>query len=211
MKKKLLLCLSLIAGVGLHAQITWKTQDLKGRILMVKTTSYEFVEKFGELERGDHQGSTSIFFDAKGYATKTFSFYNQNEGRDDTSKLTTYNYGFNESNQLREINELEGYRTLNYKTKFKYSPEGKLLEKNIYNSDGSLYERYIYKEEDGKLIEKQVDEQGEVVSPFEMEEEVEEVVTYKIAEIDSNGNWIKKLGFKNGKQVIEITRKIIYY
>lgn len=209
MKKQLLFCLLMMAGVGLHAQITWKTQELKARVLMVKTTSYGFVEKFGEIERGDHQGSTCIFFDAKGYATKSFSFYNQNEGPRDTSKLTTYTYGFNESNQLREINEFEGYKILNYKTKFKYSPEGKLLEKNVYNGDGSLYERYIYQEEEGKQIEKQVDEQGEVINALEINEE--EVITYKIAEIDSNGNWIKKLGFKEGKQVIEMTRKIVYF
>ncbi len=209
MKKQSLLCLLLITGLGLHAQITWKTEELKGRVLQVKTITYGFVEKFGEIERGEHEGSTAIFFDTKGYATKTFSFYNKNEGPGDTSSLTTYTYGFNESNQLREINEFEGYRSLNYKTKFKYSPEGKLLEKKVYNGDGSLDKQYIYQEEDGKLIEKQVGEQLEAMEIFENNEE--EVVTYKIAEIDSNGNWIKKLGFKEGKQVNEITRKIIYY
>lgn len=201
--------MALMAGFGLHAQITLKTEQLRGRVLLVKTTTYEFVEKFGETERGDHKGSTGIFFDAKGYAIKTFSFYNQNEGPRDTSKLTTYTYGFNESDLLREINEYDGYKRLNYKTKFKYSPEGKPVEKNVYHGDGSLKQQYIYQEEEGKLVEKEVDESGEVISFYEMDEE--DRVTYKIAEIDSNGNWIKKLGFKDGKQVCEIARKIIYY
>lgn len=217
MKNCLLLFLVLIANVNLQAQISWKTEELKGRVSYIKSTTYEFVEKFGEIERGNHNGSKGIFFDIKGYATKTFSFYNQDEGRSDTSSLKTYTYLFNERGQLREINEYDGYINLNpnplnleAKTRYKYAPDGQITEKNVYYRDGSLKQKYIYQEEDGSLIEKALNEEGEVMNFYDMEQ-VEEEISFKIVDIDGNGNWVKKLGFKNGKQFSEITRKIIYY
>ena len=112
--------------------------NLKGNVKSIYTTSFEAIEKFGEIEKGDKAREFVWDNDIKTY-------YNDNGNRI-------------EENQYDEEGELTSKR------KYKYDDNGNVIEANQYDEEGELTRKYKYKYDDnGNRIEaKEYDEDGEL-------------------------------------------------
>ena len=73
--KKLIFAVALILVAQFSfAQETTETFELKGKVRFVEESSYEFVEKFGEVELGDFLGRDCKVFNEKGFLIKKVLF-----------------------------------------------------------------------------------------------------------------------------------------
>jgi hypothetical protein len=214
------LILFCLLSTYLSAQENRASYGLNGRVKMIEISSYDFVEKFGEIEIGSFNGREVVQFNEVGNIIKKFNI-NGDRTSKDTSSISTYEYILNENKNLKEINEYYQYsrtssKSLKYKTRFKYDTEGKMIEKKVYNgSDGSFDSGFIYSYENGEKKEQKINEDGAVMDHFfeiadVYVDETDQEVTYK-EEYDANKNWIKKIEFRRNKEVKGLDRKIIYY
>ena len=84
-------------------------ENLKGKVKSIKETTYEAVEKFGQIEKSD------VLYDR--------------------SYFTIYN----EKGNIIEKNHYEFDGRLGYKVTYKYDKKGNKIEENYYDSDGSIH------------------------------------------------------------------------
>ena len=92
--------------------------NLNGKVKSVYTTSFEAIEKFGEIEKGDKRWQ-------KSYESDNKSIYNDNGNR-------------------IEDNKYDKDGELTNKWKGKYDDKGNQIESNEYDEDGELENKYIY-------------------------------------------------------------------
>lgn len=218
MKFLKLLILFCLLSTCLNAQETRATYQLNGRVKIVETSNYDFIEKFGEIQIGDFNGRKILQFNEAGYIIKKYNI-NGDRISKDTAEIYTFEYIYNEYKNLRELNEYyQRYRTSNkelkYKTKFKYDSEGRVIEERIYDgSNGSFHKGFSYSYENGKIIKVEIKEDSEDI---EMEttiveyEDESEKLTFK-EEYDTLKNWIKRTTFRGGKPIKGDERKIVYF
>lgn len=132
------------------AQITSASLGLKGRVKELSISSYAYIEKFGDIEKGTIFSTQSASFNEKGYLTikrrkndelyegDSFNEAEQNRLR----SLRKFEYLFLEDGRFKEINEFEEgeweeKKTLVFKTKFKYDEEGKFINKRVFDENGT--------------------------------------------------------------------------
>jgi hypothetical protein len=150
MKKLIFLVLIMLLTTISKAQITSTSLGLKGKIKEITISSYAYIEKFGEVEKGTIFSTQQALFDVKGYLTiKRRKNDEQYEGDSANEadqarirSLRTYEYLLFEDGRFKEINEYEEgeweeKKTLVFKTKFKYDESGKFINKRVYNTDGT--------------------------------------------------------------------------
>ena len=153
MKKIILAILSVLYLVS-YGQLEKKSEkkndlteeNLKGKVKSIKENTYEAVEKFGKIEKGN------VFYD--GFSSPSTIIYNekrdkieQNNYNSDSRLDSKTTYKYDEKGNNIEKNNYYSDGSLNYKTTYKYDEKGNKIEENWYDSDGSLYEKHTYKYE----------------------------------------------------------------
>ncbi len=104
---------------------------------------------------------------------------------------------------------------------YTYGDKDKLVESNIYSSDGNLSSESAYVYEDGRLISKSIQEgnnkteykytpQGWIESYTIIENNKKNVFLYEY-ELDSNDNWIRIIEYKNTVPLKMRERTIVYF
>ena len=92
--------------------------------------------------------------------------------------------------------------SLDSKWTYKYDEKGNNIEENRYNSDGSLYSKWTYKyDEKGNNIES---------NRYKSDGSLDSKWTYKY-EFDKQGNWIKRIDFKDEIPEFILEREYEYY
>ena len=156
MKKIILATLSVLYLVS-YGQSKKKNdlteENLKGKVKSIKETTYEAVDKFGQIEKGN------VFYDR-------FSLLFN----------SPFTIIYNEKGNKIEKNYYNSDGSLKSKTTYKYDKKGNNIEYNICYSDGSL-DKTTYK--------------------------------YKY-EYDKNNNWTQQVTYENNKPT-QITERIIEY
>jgi hypothetical protein len=226
--KKLIFAVALILVAQFSfAQETNETFELKGKVRFVEESSYEFVEKFGEVEVGDFLGRKCLLFNEKGLLIVKFDINGQRNSRDTTS-IVSYEYVYNDNGQIKEINEYEQYaprtsKTFNSKTKNKYDESGRLIQQIIYFGTGEFKEGHTFTFENGKTESHSIDSEGNIITELVYDNSIEEitdvdangnVISNKVTNkdvLDQQGNWIKRVEFRGKKQIKGYDRKIIYF
>ena len=203
MKKIILAILSVLYLVS-YGQLEKKNdlteENLKGKVKSIKENTYEAVEKFGKIEKGN------VFYD--GFSSPSTIIYNekrdkieQNNYNSDSRLDSKTTYKYDEKGNNIEKNNYYSDGSLNYKTTYKYDEKGNMIEANFYNSDGSLSFKLTYKyDEKGNMIE---------ATYYNSDGRLDSKTTYKY-EYDKNNNWTQRIQYRNTIP-LNITERIIEY
>ena len=146
--------------------------------------TYKYDAKGNRIEangfRGEGNGQPyeeTYQYDAKGNLIYTF-----------TSLFTSYNYKYDDNGNLIEgiVSGDEGGPVCI--STYKYDDNGNTIEENNYNPDGSLISKITFEYDDkGNYIER---------NSYDTEGSFWEKETFKY-KFDEEGNWIKRITFKN--------------
>ena len=178
-------------------------ENLKGKVKSITENTYEAVNKFGQIEKGDVLVDSSAVYTDDG----RFKIYNE------------------KGNKIEE-NYYNSNGSLIYKNTYKYDEKGNKIEENYYNSNGRLYSKTTYKydekgnmiednfydSDDGSLIYKNTykyDEKGNIIEEnhYDSNGRLDSKYTY---EYDKNNNWTQRIEYKNTIPH-RITERIIEY
>ena len=172
-------------------------ENLKGKVKSIKEITYEAVEKFGQIEKGNVLYCLSYFTIYNEKGNKIEKNHYEFDGRLDY-KVT---YKYDENGNKIEKNDYDSDGSLDSKTTYKYDEKGNIIEINNYNSDGSLYSKHTYKyDEKGNIIE---------INNYNSDGRLKNTYTYKY-EYDKNNNWTQRIEYKNTIPN-SITERIIEY
>ena len=178
-------------------------ENLKGKVKSIKETTYEAVDKFGQIEKGDILVDSSAVYTDDG----RFKIYNEKGNKIEENyynsngrlySKTTYKY--DEKGNMIEDNFYDSDDgSLIYKNTYKYDKKGNKIEEYHYDEDGKFNYKYTYKyDEKGNIIEENhYDSNGRLDSKY----------TY---EYDKNNNWTQRIEYKNTIPH-RITERIIEY
>ena len=206
MKKIILAILSVLCLVSCNQsekKNDLTEENLKGKVKSITENTYEAVEKFGQIEKGDVLVDSSAVYTDDG----RFKIYNE------------------KGNKIEE-NYYNSNGSLIYKNTYKYDEKGNKIEENYYNSNGRLYSKTTYKydekgnmiednfydSDDGSLIYKNTykyDEKGNIIEEnhYDSNGRLDSKYTY---EYDKNNNWTQRIEYKNTIPH-RITERIIEY
>ena len=205
MKKIILVILSVLCLVSCNQsekKNDLTEENLKGKVKSITENTYEAVDKFGQIEKGDILVDSSAVYTDDGH----FKIYNE------------------KGNKIEE-NYYNSNGSLIYKTTYKYDEKGNKIEENYYNSNGRLYSKTTYKydekgnkieeyhyDEDGKFNYKytyKYDEKGNNIEKnnYDSNGRLDSKYTY---EYDKNNNWTQRIEYKNTIPH-RITERIIEY
>ena len=133
MKKIILVILSVLCLVSCNQsekKNDLTEENLKGKVKSITENTYEAVDKFGQIEKGDVLVDSSAVYTDDG----RFKIYNE------------------KGNKIEE-NYYNSNGSLIYKNTYKYDEKGNKIEENYYNSNGRLYSKTTYKyDEKGNMI-----------------------------------------------------------
>lgn len=218
MKKFIVLFVFLVNVAIANAQITAAQFGVNGRVRSVRLSTYSFVEKFGEIERGEEYNDQVVEFNEQGLIIKKYVI----EEEDRIMSFITYEYLFLEDGKIKEINEYSNEsfseeRSLRFKTKFKYDESGNFIDKKLYNGySGSLLKTSTNISE---ILTDDEDNSDSIVSEDKFfpnhyiglfSSDDDEIKT-KIEKVDQQNNWTKKIKFIGGKQAYGYERIISYF
>lgn len=201
MKKIILIILSVLCLVSCNQsekKNDLTEENLKGKVKSIKETTYEAIEKFGQIEKGDvsYYAYAVTIYNEKGDRIEE-NHYNSDGSLD--YKVT---YKYDENGNKIEGNIYFSNGKLDKKVTYKYDEKGNIIELNGYNSDGSLLYKYTYKyDKKENIIEK---------NRYNSNGSLDEKYTYKY-EYDKNNNWIQQVVYENNKPIGIKERIIEYY
>ena len=241
MKKIVLILLLGLFTTNNYSQKTgWEDYGLKGKVKSMRKIPFEFVSKFGKMEKKRKNGEYHVFFAQNGNILKRQDYFPF-----DGKIFSNYTYKYDDKNFLIEENEFQIAQ--NYKTIYKYNDKGLCIEGNVYRSNGSLEKSYKYEYDNkGYLIEKSYNftkyyytnnDKGnpisiEIEEPLSLKEifyeyndkgDVIKIIKpdafnsydkeYTIEyKYDNQGHWVEKIVYNNDKvKDEEIDRIIEYY
>lgn len=124
MKKIILAILSVLCLVSCNQsekKNDLTEENLKGKVKSITENTYEAVEKFGQIEKGDVLVDSSAVYTDDG----RFKIYNE------------------KGNKIEE-NYYNSNGSLIYKNTYKYDEKGNIIEENHYDSNGRLDSKYTY-------------------------------------------------------------------
>ena len=205
-------------------------ENLKGKVKSITENTYEAVDKFGQIEKGDILVDSSAVYTDYG----RFKIYNEKGNKIEENYYNSNGsldfkdtYKYDEKGNKIEKNRYNSDGSLYYKVTYKYDGKGNKIEVNHYDSNGSLILKYTYKydengnkieecwyNEDGSLIVKftpKYDENGNMmeVNNYDSNGSLHKKFTYKY-EYDKNNNWTQRIEYKNTIPN-SITERIIEY
>lgn len=195
-------------------------QNLNGSVKSITENSYHTVEKFGEILKGEkldealNNGYRFTTFNEKGYMTESIPFisrvkfkyneHNQMIEEDHYESDMKFFYNYNEKGFIVEFNNYHG-KELAQKIKFICDEEGNEIEKNSYNSDGSLDYKVKNTFKDGKLIESKKYDSNSVLEDSIKRKYDNNGNEIEIVYYNSSGKIMHKLNYKydENNQIIE--------
>ncbi len=198
-----------------------KDMNLKGQVKQLQENTYDAVEKFGEIQKGDINSSITYIFNDKGNKMEENVYYKgslykkitykyddkgkmieENWYKPDGSKIT-YNCKYDDKRNKTEMNVYDSNGILDSKHTYKFNDKGNKIEWNEYGYDlnGGII--------DSNKITYKYDEKGN-----KMEEDWSGSLSYKYTykyEYEKNLNWIKQSQYKGDKCKTITEREITYY
>ena len=152
MKTNWMLCLGLsgllLSGCGEKKENSLSELQLSGNVESMRVRTYEAVEKFGEIEKGDllvndFHDNAFYEFNEDGMLT-SLAFY---DNYDDFREKTIFEY---DKNLLMSVSNYDAKGNKNHKAVYTYE-EGFMKTETVYDEDGVLDSRMVYKN-DGRFV-----------------------------------------------------------
>ena len=169
----ILLSLSLIGCGSKEKKTSLTKENIKGKVKYIEESTYNVIDKFGNIEKVGLSKKEIFKYDEKGNKTEE-NLYNSNES---LSKKITFKY--DEEGKLIEENLYNSDESLKNKAIYNYDKKGNLIELIWYNANGSFNCKYTYN----------CDEKGNIM---ESNDNLANKVTFKY---DSKGNKIEEKTF----------------
>jgi hypothetical protein len=142
----LLLILFLISCTAQNKQKNSLTEEnLKGSVKSVREFSFDAVDKFGEISKGERKREKPIEED---YYRKYNDKGNQietNYYKSDGSLRLKHTYKYDDKGNKIEWNAYYSNGRQSSKYTHKFDDKGNRIENNVYKSDGRLSSTYTYK------------------------------------------------------------------
>lgn len=182
-------------------------KEVQSRLVIkrITETTYDGIDKFGEILKRDMKLASITYNNEKGKmieCSNTNFISNQKSKNiykyDDKNNLISYDtfdsngnldskgvYKNDDKGYITEVNVYNSTGTLITKSKFKTDNQGNIIESNIYNSNGNLMNKIISKfdEKNQEMQKYFYDKNGKLESPLNFE--------YK--KYDFAGNWLIKI------------------
>lgn len=139
-----------LANCGNSSKIGNDLKELKlnGRIKSIKESSFEAVEKFGEISKGNIVSSEYLLFNREGNKTE------ENSYKPDRSLNSRSTYEYDDKGNQIKVNSYKPDGSLGFRDTFEYDDKGNQIELNSYKPDGSLNLRWTFEYDDkGNQIE----------------------------------------------------------
>ena len=178
-------------------------ENLKGKVKSITENTYEAVDKFGQIEKGNILVDSSAVYTDDGH----FKIYNEKGNKIEENyynsngrlySKTTYKYD-EKGNNIEDNFYDSDDGSLIYKNTYKYDEKGNKIEEYHYDEDGKFNYKYTYKyDEKGNNIEK---------NNYDSNSRLDSKYTY---EYDKNNNWTQRIEYKNTIPH-RITERIIEY
>ncbi len=185
--------------------------NLQGNVKSLSTTTYEIVNIFGKISKGEPFSESSpetIYFNKSGYETMLIKYYSngtisskQSFTYNNQNKIVEENYYndnsleskilhiFDNNGHKFETTSYYGDGSLKYKKVYTNDFKGNLIEENHYNSDGELSARTVYKYDyNGNQIERS--------KTVNVKSGNNVVKTQNLYKYDLNGNMIESAMYK---------------
>ena len=150
MKKIILATLSVLCLVSCNQsekKNDLTEENLKGKVKSITENTYEAVDKFGQIEKGDVLVDSSAVYTDDGH----FKIYNEkgnkieeNYYNSNGSLIYKNTYKYDEKGNKIEEYHYDEDGKFNYKYTYKYDEKGNNIEKNNYDSNGRLDSKYTY-------------------------------------------------------------------
>lgn len=112
----------------------WKKENLKGRVSIVKESSFDAEEKFGEVQKGRIRSKTLTRYNKSGFMSEVNNYYS------DGSLSGKMLYKYDDKERLLEASQYDSGGDLEEKQVSTYNEDGLLDYLTVYNSTGK--ERY---------------------------------------------------------------------
>lgn len=119
-------------------------ENLKGKVSVVRQTTYEAEEKFGEVEKGRIKLKSVVKYNKSGFIEESLEYDSYGELK--AKSLFKYD----DNGRLIEQNNYDGYGKLYTKQKCAYNDKGVLESQTIYNSDGDMDGKFIFKYDENR-------------------------------------------------------------
>lgn len=186
---------------------------LSGNIKSVKETSFEAVERFGEITKGKRVGEVFGKRDYYILYNKEGNMLEDNRYKSNGKLSYKSTFEYNDNGKIIGVNDYNSNEVLTEKQIYSYDNKGYLVENNTYASDGSLKSKTKYKYDyKGNIIEKDVyDSSGDETSreTYKFDDKGNQIEEYSyycelkwISEYDDKGNRIRvNCHDSNGKKV----------
>jgi hypothetical protein len=145
--------LSVIGCVNRIENNDWERDNLKGKVQVFTEFSYKAEVRFGKIEKGKREESSSHLGLRKSY-NEYGNKIEENTYRSDGTLIRKEVLKYDENRNLIERESYNGEGMMNNKSIYIHYKERNEVEQNDYNSDGSLIQKWITKYNDnGKIIE----------------------------------------------------------
>ena len=133
----MLIALLMFSTCGNIEQNEEKTGELKGRVRSVHTSAYYAIDILGELSKERYAYGVEDFYDENGNLIEKNKFHREGE------VMTNSTYRYDKNGNLIEETDYS-FGRFERKAKYSYDNIGNKTEQRIYNSYGSLLNRFRY-------------------------------------------------------------------
>ena len=175
--------------------------NLNGDVKSVYTASFDAIEKFGEVTKGE-KGQIGVSGKLNGRVYDRVIFDDKGNQIERIVYNFTHKYKYDDIGNRIENTSYNIDGEIHWKKKYKYDDKGNEIEEKNYNKNGGLTSKTKYKYDDkgNEIEEKSYDKKNKLIDKTNYE--------YKF---DDKENWIMKIIFNPKNATIIKEREIEYY
>lgn len=129
-----------------------KKMNLKGEVKTFREYSYQTIDSFGKISKGERQYEEGIDYYQNRSPKGGYLTFNKNGGLIETLEYDLNNkvkekiiFTYNENGNIIEENIFDNNDKFDYKVVFKYNDKGYLIDRSLYKNDGKLHSKFVYK------------------------------------------------------------------
>lgn len=192
-----------------------------GNITLLTENLYEAVEGRNGIGRGNKVNYKNMYFSKEGKLNETVHYWKHQVMQREVftydeqgvlnggevygfegAKVGTYSYGFGDDGRVSEQVLTSKDGKVLWKSSFRYDDDGNLAELTTFDADGNITARTVTT----------YNAQGFPISTetFGPDNRPDKLLTHTYETFDKEGNWLRRINYRDGKVTSLIDREIVY-